>query len=407
MEIQISKNIFNKKYAPYLEDNRYLQIFFGGSSSGKSYFLAQRCIIDVLKGRNYLVCRQTYASMKDSIFNELCKAVINMGLSKLFTITVSPMKITCNNGCQVLFAGLDNEEKLKSKTPQKGILDTIWIEEATEIEFNSYKQLTKRLRGKTEKSKRIILSFNPIIKTHWIYKEFFKNYNELTRSLEEPDAFIVHSTYKDNRFLTKQDVEKLENETNEYYYDVYTLGNWGVLGNRIYENYKVVDMSEFNFPISASGIDFGFSNDPAVFIQVYFDRRENRIIVLNEIVSTGLSNKSFADHIKTIYKNEKILADSAEPKSIAELRTYGLNVNPVNKSGLIESGIRWLQGVEIIIDAKCINTIRQIQSYVWQKDKMGFNTLKPKDGNDDTLDALRYAISELIISKEPIFVGRR
>src|SRR5690606_27492679 len=124
------------------------QVFFGGASSGKSVFLAQRCVVDLLNGgRNYLVCRAVGRTIRRSVFNEIIKIIGGWGLSELFTVNKSEMIITCSNGYQIMFAGLDDVEKLKSMIPARGVITDIWVEEATETDRDSLKQLYKRQRG--------------------------------------------------------------------------------------------------------------------------------------------------------------------------------------------------------------------------------------------------------------------
>jgi phage terminase large subunit len=126
--MKIKKRVFNDKYYPYLKDDTYTQIFFGGSSSGKSYFLAQRAIIDVCSGRNYLICRDVAATLKKSVFNEIVKAIHNFKLINYFNINKSDLVITClANQKQIMLAGLDDPEKIKSITPLNGVITDIWI----------------------------------------------------------------------------------------------------------------------------------------------------------------------------------------------------------------------------------------------------------------------------------------
>lgn len=217
----------NDSYMPFLTDNTRTQIFYGGSSSGKSFFLSQRVVIDVLKGRNYLVVRNVANTVRHSVYNQIVKAIIELGVKHLFNVSKSEMTITCKlNNKQILFAGLDDVEKLKSVTPVDGVLTDIWIEEATEIAYEAYKQLTKRLRGITDNTikKRVIFSFNPIIKEHWIYKEFFGRWDDGKNIYRDDDLVILKTTYKNNNFLTEDDIKALENEKDRYFYEVYTLG---------------------------------------------------------------------------------------------------------------------------------------------------------------------------------------
>jgi len=150
IDVTIDKRIINDIYFEHLNNNKAIQIFYGGSASGKSVFLAQRCIYDICNGgRNYLVVRNVQNTIKKSVFNELTKVIIQWQLTKYFKINKTDLSITCVNGYQILFAGLDDVEKIKSTTPTKGIITDIWVEEATETAKNDIKQLQRRLRGQT------------------------------------------------------------------------------------------------------------------------------------------------------------------------------------------------------------------------------------------------------------------
>jgi len=134
MKITIKKRIFNNVYYKHLKNNKRYQLFFGGSSSGKSYFLAQRCIIDILNGeRNYLICRNTANAIRKSVFNEICKAITFFKANELFKINKSDMIITCANGYQIMFVGLDDTEKVKSTTPMKGVFTDIWVNKSAHL----------------------------------------------------------------------------------------------------------------------------------------------------------------------------------------------------------------------------------------------------------------------------------
>ena len=145
ININFDPRIYNDVYFPLLRENTRIQIIFGGGGSGKSVFLSQRGVEDILKGgRNYLVCRNTGNTIRKSVFNEVKKAINkSRDLQRLFKINKSEMTITCINGYQILFAGLDDIEKLKSITPEIGVITDIWIEEATEISYESFKGLEK------------------------------------------------------------------------------------------------------------------------------------------------------------------------------------------------------------------------------------------------------------------------
>lgn len=394
--LDVSPKVFNPVYLPYLEDTTPTQIFFGGSSSGKSYFLAQRAVLDVAKGgRNYLVTRKVAKTIRTSVFNEIKKAISFFQLTQFFKVNESDLVITCQNGYQILFAGLDDVEKVKSITPAIGVITDIWEEEATEDDYDDHKQLDKRLRGMAKVKKRHIKSFNPIIQEHWIHKEFFKGWTDGSKTYKDNRLSILHTTYRDNKFLTQDDVERLEAETDPYYRDVYVLGKWGVLGAVIFKNWTVEDLSDKRKTFDAlhNGLDFGFAADPAGGIRVHYDRKNMTVYVLDEIYVKGMTNDLLAVELRNMCGGEFVTCDSAEPKSIQELRNYGIRALAAKKGkDSINFGIQWLQKMRIVIDVKCLNFKAEIQQYKWKEDKDGNTIPVPIDKNNHLLDALRYAL---------------
>lgn len=233
--VQIPKKVFNESYLQYLDNtDRYL-VLYGGAGSGKSYFIAERYIYKLLKSPlcNLLVVRAVGKSNRDSTFALFKQVLSKWNLSKYFKYNESDLRIKCLlNGNEVIFKGLDDTEKLKSITYAKGVLTDIWIEETSEIDEQSFKQLDIRLRGKGTK-KQMVISFNPIDVNHWLKKMFFDNTGD--------NVTINHSTYKDNRFLDDDYRKLLESykDTDPYYYDVYCLGRWGVYGKTIFDARKI------------------------------------------------------------------------------------------------------------------------------------------------------------------------
>lgn len=227
--IKISRALFNDVYLPYLEnEDRYL-VFYGGGSSGKSYFIAERYIYKLLKPVrcNLLCVRQTGDTNRKSTFPLLKQVISNWNLADHFKINESDMRIVCKlTGNEVAFAGLDDVEKIKSITFANGELTDIWVEEATECQEADINQLKVRLRGGKSK-KQMVLSFNPINIQHWIKKHF----------IDSGLATVCFSTYKDNKFLTDDDRKALEDlqYTDEYTYEVYCLGKWGIVGKTVFD----------------------------------------------------------------------------------------------------------------------------------------------------------------------------
>ena len=229
VNIRISKKVFNDVYLPYLDnEDRYL-VFYGGGSSGKSYFIGERIIYKMIhpKRCNLLVVRQTADTNRRSTFPLLKQVIRNWNLSEHFKINESDMRIKCLlTGNEIAFAGLDDVEKIKSITFENGELTDIWCEEATEMQEADINQLKVRLRGGKSK-KQMVLSFNPINIQHWIKKHF----------IDSGLATVCFSTYKDNKFLTDDDRKALEDlkYTDEYTYEVYCLGKWGILGKTVFD----------------------------------------------------------------------------------------------------------------------------------------------------------------------------
>ena len=266
---------------------------------GKSYFIAQRYIYKCLSGKiNLLVVRQTGKSNRDSTFALLVHVIRNWNVSELFTINQSNLRIKCQNGNEIIFAGLDDTEKLKSTTFENGELTDIWIEEATETKEEDIQQLKIRMRGGKSK-KQMILSFNPINISHWIKKHF----------IDSKLATVVHTTYKDNKFLTDEDRKVLEafKDTDPYYYQVYGLGEWGIIG-KTYFNARILQdriavlespkkIGYFKYSYSNEKIEkFEWVDDPDGFIKIYEDVQDRFPYVIGGDTS-GEGSDYFTAHV--------------------------------------------------------------------------------------------------------------
>lgn len=409
INLNIDRRIFNPIYLPYLfKDSPRTQVFFGGSSSGKSVFLAQRAVLDVAaSGRNYLVVRNVQKTLRLSAFNEISKAISQFKLSRFFNINKSDMMITCANGYQILFAGLDDVEKIKSITPQKGVITDIWVEEATEAGREDVKQLSKRLRGLVSGGtikKRLSMSFNPILQDHWICSDYFGQWQDDSQRFEDRNISILKTTYRDNKFLAPDDIYELENEPDKYFYDVYTLGNWGVLGQVIFKNWRVEDLSKMRrfFDRHKNGLDFGFGGHPAGLVHTHWDKNHKRIYVLDELYVYELTNDLLAEEVKKIVGRQPVVCDSAEPKSIRELRNFGVTAIGAKKGkDSVNFGIQWLQRQDIVVDVGCQNMINELRKYKWKEDKNGTVLPVPVDRDDHLIDSLRYAYEDQMLESQP------
>ncbi|WCK53848.1 PBSX family phage terminase large subunit [Aneurinibacillus sp. Ricciae_BoGa-3] len=382
VNVKIKKSVFNPCYVPLLEDqNRYL-ILYGGAGSGKSVFAGQKILYRLLceEKHRFLVLRKVARTIRNSVFM-LFKDTINAwGLQKLFKVVESNMEIRCANGNSIIFAGMDDPEKLKSITGITGI----WVEEASEFDQADIQQLDLRLRGKTRNYKQMIISFNPISHLHWLKRVYFDSPKE--------NATVKHTTYLDNKFIDEAYRQVLEDlKTQDYtYYMVYAIGQWGVLGNLIFTNYEVkeipTDPEYYN--ARSNGLDFGFVH-PSAFLKLAY--KEDAIYIFDEVYESQLTNQQLIQLIKPKSGNEYTIADSAEPDRIAECRQSGMRVVPATKGkDSVKNSIDWLKRKKIYIHPRCINTIREIQIYKWREDAKGNVLDEPVNVKDDAMAALRY-----------------
>ena len=257
----------NDVFLPLFECESRFLVLKGGGGSGKSIFAGRKILERAVteRGHRFLVCRKVGRTLRESCFVQLRMQLSEHYGEIPFKVNMSDMKISfSHNGSEILFSGLDDVEKLKSIYNITGI----WIEEASELLEGDLNQLDIRLRGETEHYKQIILSFNPISITHWLKTRFFDRCPE--------NATIHESTYKDNRFLDDEAKKVLEDfrNTDEYYYDVYCLGHWGVTGKTVFDARKVQRrLSEIALPIRRGRYRFDY--DGLKISNVRFEERED------------------------------------------------------------------------------------------------------------------------------------
>ena len=370
-------------------DNRF-EVVMGGAGSGKSYSVAQHIILGVLdpanQGRKYLCLRKIGKSLRHSVFSLLKSIIWDMGLGEEFIINKTDMSFTLKgSGREILLGGLDDVEKLKSVHD----VTDIWIEEATEVTQSDLIQLNLRLRGKGPK-KRIILTFNPISQLHWLKGYFFDTPQDNTR--------ITTTTYKDNAFLDDAYREELESlrDIDPYYYQVYTLGEWGRLGNLVFSNFVIEDFpySEDDLENICEGMDFGYIHASAI---VRMGFRDGELYAFDELCGKGWTNADFIANAEEHFGNAKhvmqLTADSAEPDRIDEWNRAGWNVTPAKKGGgSLRYGIDYLaQHRWHIHGSRCPQLANEVQLFKRREDKDG--NVNDKDFvelNDDAIAASRY-----------------
>lgn len=372
------------------KDHRF-HVIYGGAGSGKSVFVAQKYKYLMLNEprHNILITRKTARANRYSTF-ALMKQVIGQDYS-LFRVNKSDMTIkSLVNGNQIMFAGLDDVEKLKSVTFDNGILTDVWMEEASECDESDLNQLNLRLRGMATVPFNITITFNPVDSESWLKKRFFDH--------PDPSALVLKTTFLNNRFIDeeyKKELLKLK-EQDLTYYNIYALGEWGIIGNKIYTNYVIHDFEFSQMNDIRRGLDFGF-NHPSAFLDIrYYD---NELYICDEFYASQLTNTDLISEVKAQFKDYqlyKVIADSAEPDRILEFKRAGFNISPCNKGPQsVRTGISWLQAKKIHIHkSNCPNTAREISTYKWREDKNGNATDEPVSFNDDAMSALRYGIED-------------
>ena len=393
--------VVGKGYKTFWNFKGRYRVVKGSRASKKSKTTALWYITNLIKypEANLLVVRKTYRTLKDSCFTELKWAARRLGVEEHFIFKESPLEVTYKpTGQKIYFRGLDDPLKVTSVTVDVGCLCWMWIEEAYEImKEDDFNILDESIRGECPEGlfKQITLTFNPWNERHWLKKRFFD---------AEPDADILAITtnYLCNEWLDKADLKVFETmkKHNPRRYAVAGLGGWGVVDGLVYENWKeeYFELEQVRQYKSAFGLDFGYTNDPSAFFVGFLDTENKRLYVYDEFYNPGMSNRKIADEIIAMgYKKEHITADSAEPKSIDELKGYGLKVKGAEKGkDSIANGIQWIQDLEIIIHPRCVNFLTEISNYTWDVDKFGNKLNKPIDDFNHLMDAMRYALEKYI-----------
>ena len=387
IRLNIARSLFNDVYFPYLFDysNRY-EVYYRGAGSGKSVFITQKILCKACTSkRKVLIIRKYATTLKDSVFQLFIDQLKKWKIYKFCKVNMSTYTITLPNESVLLFKGLDDPEKIKSITD----ITDIWCEECSELSRDEFTQLDLRLRSQAC-NLQIFVSFNPVSKQNFVYQKWFANGIPA-------NTFILHTTYKDNKFLPKEYIEALleKQKSNPTYYKIYALGEFCTLDKLVYYNWK---QQEFNYQDIEGklliGLDFGFTNDPTALVASIMVGK--KIYIFREWVNTNKTNPQIAEAIKSLgFSKSIIVCDSAEPKSIEELRRNGITRARESVKGpdSILHGIQRLQEYEIIIHPSCQEVITEFENYSWQKDKKtGEYINKPIDQFNHCMDALRYSL---------------
>ena len=390
IDITDFENLLNPVYIPYLYDQHRYLILKGGSDAGKSHFACQKILYRTMTelGHRFLIIRKVKDTIRKSVFQLFQDYIIKWDLWAEFKINKTDMSITFkSNGNTILFCGVDDPEKLKSMEGITGI----WIEEATELAMKDFQEINRRLRGIFHTYMQIILTYNPILKSNWTYKRFFENVTKKERT----KIRILTTTYKDNIFAKDdQDyIDILESYTGNNR-KVYTLGQYGMLENAIYSNWRMIDNKDFPDDEPIYGLDFGYIA-PMALVKLVVDMEERKIYLHEEYYRTRRTINKFVGDIEEKNIKEKIIiADSEAPDKIDEMIEYGYGyTEPANKKkGSVIAGIDFINQFELLITKSSTNIKREIEGYQRKKDKDGNIREEPEKGVDHTMDAFRYPV---------------
>lgn len=406
-------DIVGKGYGTFWRFKGRYRVCKGSRASKKSKTTALWFIVNMMKypQANTLIVRKTFRTLKDSCFAELKWAVHRLKVDDWWEFKESPLEATYKpTGQKIYFRGLDDPLKVTSITVDVGVLCWAWLEEAYEVlKEADFDILDESIRGECPEGlfKQWTITFNPWNEHHWLKKRFFDNPNA--------DTLALTTNYMCNEWLDASDLRLFEDmrQRNPRRYAVAGLGEWGVVDGLVYENWReeAFDHRSATFLrdnpnlISVFGLDFGYTNDPSTLFCGLLDSENKRLFVFDEMYQKGLSNKRIADNIQAMgYAKERITADSAEPKSIDELRGLGLRVKGAQKGkDSIKNGIQWIQDLEIIIHPRCVNFLTEICNYTWDTDKFGTKLNVPIDDFNHLMDAMRYALEQHITDKAPKF----
>ncbi len=401
-EIKMSQ-IVGEGYDEFWNCKKRYRVLKGGKGSKKSATTALNFIYRLMReeNSNLLVVRQVMNTHRDSTFAQLKWAQEKLGVSELWSNTVSPLEMVYKpTGQKILFRGFDDVLKLASTTVSKGYLNFVWIEEAFEIsaesDFDKLDLSVPRGRVPAPLYKQTTITFNPWSDGHWLKKRFFDKSNE--------NVATFSTNYLINEFLDSTDrlVFERMKENNPRKYEVAGLGNWGISEGLVFENWRVgkeeiAPGEEYKWKCFF-GLDYGYTNDPTAFVGFMANPVDKRLYIFTEFYHKKMLNCDIAQKIKEMgYAKEKIRADCAEPKSNDDLRRLGIGriLPSVKGRDSILNGIAAINEYKITVNPACVNMLRELSSYTYDDRRNERGQRLPKDTDNHLCDALRYAFEDV------------
>ena len=366
------------------ENKRY--IFLRGSTrSGKTYAATQDVIVECLLNKITLtIARSTQVSLKSTILQDFKSILESLEIFKDENLNKSELIYKFENGSIVRFIGLDDSTgKLRGLKS-----DIVLVDEINTIEKSQFVQLDIRT------SKYLICCYNPEIPQDWWGLDYENKTN----------GIMIHSTWNQNPFLDEPTIQAIK-DLKDVDYDLYQIYNLGLIvepKEKIFTQPQTYDVLPSSIKSKYFGIDWGFSNDEFAMVEVNVDGKN--LYIKQLIYELGLTNEDIIYKIRELGldRSVNIVADSAEPKSIAELKRYGLNIRPVNKSSILYA-IQKMKQFQIYIHQDSVDLINEFSNYKFKKDRIG-NITNATTGKDHLIDATKYVIIQFLDNKQKLLI---
>ncbi len=376
----------------------------GGRGSTKSTFVSIQILLGVIKDpdANAVVLRRYQNELRDTVFGQFEWTAAKMGIAHLFKFQVSPMQVVyLPTGQKIVFKAADNPRKMKSINLGRGYIKFAWFEEVDQFAgMEEIRNIVQSVFRGEDKRRISLYSYNPPKSGRsWVNQE---------TKIPKPGRRVHHSDYRDvppewlgQRFIA--DAEHLQ-EVNETAYRHEYLGEEVGTGLEVFANIELraIAQEEINtFDRIRQGLDFGYAVDPLCFERMHYDRTRRRLYMFVEIEGLNLFNRHLWERAQR-YNDVWTIADSAEPKSIDELRSFGMKIRGAKKGpGSVEFGIKFLQDLEqIVIDpARCPLAAREYINYALDVDRQGNVKSRFPDKDDHSIDAVRYALEDDMVHR--------
>lgn len=378
----------NIQFYQTLRSNKRIKVHQGGTRSGKTYAICQYLIYKMTSSKDPLVIsivRKTLPALKGSVMRDFIQILDDIGILYIGNLNKSENTYTFGDHV-VEFLSVDEPQKIRGR--KRSIC---FINEGNELNYEDFQQLLMRTEDE------MIIDFNPSDPIHWIYDDVI--------SRDDCDTWIT--TYNDNKFLPQSLINEIERikQKDPDYWRVYGEGQRAVLSKRqIFTNWTWIDFRDFpEFDDVFYGLDFGYSNDPTAIVQI---AKIKDTIYLHEICyRTGMTNGDIADFLKQNKCNDIVVCDSAEPKSIQELKQLGIMAIPTDKgAGSINAGISLIKEFDIVVSNESENLKKEYHYYFWEQMKDGTIINKPLDKANHLMDAIRYGIYTRFKNRSEFFV---